>query len=119
MKEFVTIERLAYLINNMSDDKENGKFIIIQTYGDYTLIYRNTKYQPWIVAYAYDEGNQCWGHGTYLNEFDAAIACFYKKTERALTKATDYVCLHCKENTLEDEDVCENCPVRRLMEDEE
>lgn len=36
---------------------------------DYVLINRNTKFIPWIVAWAYDEDNQCWGQGYYFDSF--------------------------------------------------
>lgn len=36
---------------------------------NYVLINRNTKFTPWIVAWAYDEENNCWGQGRYFDSF--------------------------------------------------
>jgi hypothetical protein len=34
--------------------------------------------------------------------------------EREIIKAIDVVCINCVEDTLEDENKCDNCPVRKL-----
>lgn len=30
-------------------------------------------------------------------------------------EAVDFVCLHCAENTIDNENVCEGCPVRKSV----
>lgn len=37
-----------------------------------------------------------------------------KEKEDKILDAVDIVCLNCVENTLEDNSVCEKCPVRKL-----
>ena len=37
-----------------------------------------------------------------------------KEKENAIFDAVDVVCLNCVEDTLNDNSVCENCPVRKL-----
>ena len=37
-----------------------------------------------------------------------------KEKENAILDAVDVVCLNCVEDTLNDNSVCENCPVRKL-----
>lgn len=46
-------------------------FIVVERFPeiDYVLLKRNSKYEPWIVAWAYDEDNQCWGQGHYFDSF--------------------------------------------------
>ena len=39
-----------------------------------------------------------------------------KEEYREYLKAVDIVCLNCAENTLEDETICQNCPVRKTAE---
>lgn len=37
-----------------------------------------------------------------------------KENENAIFDAADVICLNCVEDTLNDNSVCENCPVRKL-----
>lgn len=37
--------------------------------------------------------------------------------KRELQRAVDLVCLYCVENTLENSTICENCPVREVVEE--
>lgn len=59
-KEFKNISECV------SADNEKEKYIIVAKYGDHTLIYRNSKYHPWVVAFMYDKEFQCWGNGSYF-----------------------------------------------------
>ena len=37
------------------------------------------------------------------------------KEESEILNATNIVCLNCVEDTLNKEEICENCPVRKLI----
>lgn len=66
-KEFKNISECV------SADNEKEKYIIVAKYGDYTLIYRKSEYQPWIAAFMYDEDFHCWGNGNYFSNLWDAV----------------------------------------------
>ena len=37
------------------------------------LINRNTGFQPWVVAWCYNEEGDYWGQGHYFSEFEEAV----------------------------------------------
>ena len=39
-----------------------------------------------------------------------------KNKEEEILNATNIVCLNCVEDTLNNEDICDSCPVRKLCE---
>lgn len=39
-----------------------------------------------------------------------------KEEEKEILNAIDVVCINCVEDTLNNENICENCPVRKLSE---
>lgn len=59
-KEFVKIETLA---------TEPEQLIVMESYPEinYTLLRRNTKFQPYIAAYGYNKEEKCWGNGHYFD----------------------------------------------------
>lgn len=59
-------------------DKEKELYIVIAQYGTYTLIYRGTKYEPWIVAYGYHPEQKCWDQGHYFDVFADALLYLIK-----------------------------------------
>lgn len=46
------------------------------------LIDRETGYQPWVVAWNYDEAWQQWGQGHYFNEFEMAARYYMDNYRR-------------------------------------
>ena len=54
---------------------EEERYLILETKGDYTLIYRYTSFQPWVVAWLYRE-NSHWEQGHYFDEFSDAVEYF-------------------------------------------
>jgi len=64
----------------LSSFKEEGKevYIVIAEYGDYTLMYRPVKFEPWIVAYHYRTDQKCWDHGHYFDVFADALLYLIK-----------------------------------------
>ena len=59
-KQFVKINTLA---------TEPEQYIVMEFYPEinYTLLRRNTKFQPYIAAYAYNEEENCWVNGHYFD----------------------------------------------------
>lgn len=66
MKEIRTIESLH---------NHPESYIVVKSFPeiDYVLIHRNTKFMPWIAAWAYNEERECWGQGHYFEEFIDAV----------------------------------------------
>lgn len=56
-------------------DNANEIYVVIAEYPeiDYTLIYRNSKYQPWVAAWAYKGDGKSWGQGHYFSELEDAL----------------------------------------------
>ena len=42
------------------------------------LVNRHTEYDPFVVAWGYNEENKTWGQGNYFNDIEDAVACFAK-----------------------------------------
>lgn len=68
------------VFRRLSSFKEEGKelYIVIAEYSDYTLIYRGTKFEPWVVAYGYRPKQKCWDHGNYFDVFADALLYLIK-----------------------------------------
>lgn len=64
----------------LSSFKEDGKelYIVIAEYSDYTLIYRGTQFDPWVVAYGYRPKQKCWDQGHYFDVFADALLYLIK-----------------------------------------
>lgn len=64
----------------LSSFKEDGKelYIVIAEYSYYTLIYRGTKFEPWVVAYKYRPERKCWDQGRYFDIFADALLYMIK-----------------------------------------
>lgn len=60
-------------LSSFFTDEEKELYIVIAQYGTYTLIYRGTKFEPWIVAYNYYPEQKCWDQGHYFDRFADAI----------------------------------------------
>lgn len=60
-------------LREMNADCE--KFVIVERFPkiDYVLLRRDTDFQPWIAAWAYNEERECWGQGHYFEEFIDAV----------------------------------------------
>ena len=56
-------------------DNANERYIIVAEYPkiDYTLIYRNSKYQPWVAAWGYKGDGKSWSQGHYFAELEDAM----------------------------------------------
>ena len=50
-------------------------FIVVESFPeiDYVLLKRNSKYEPWVAAWAYNEERESWGQGHYFEEFIDAV----------------------------------------------
>lgn len=60
-------------LREMNADYE--KFVIVERFPeiDYVLLRRDTNFQPWIAAWAYNEEDEHWGQGHYFEEFIDAV----------------------------------------------
>lgn len=72
------------VFTELSDMLETEKthYVVVASYGDYTLIYRNTAYEPWVVAYRYDKDALCWAQGHYYADLGNAMAYLYTMVEK-------------------------------------
>lgn len=43
------------------------------TFGDYTLVIRNTSYCPFVIAWHFDKSDNTWAQGHYFNSVTEAI----------------------------------------------
>lgn len=93
MSEFINIKNLSDALNNLSS--EGDKYIVIQEYDDYTLIYRHSGYQPWIVAYGYDEREKCWGNGHYFEKLESAMSFIFLEEERLEKRVAEDMAVLC------------------------
>lgn len=61
---------------NITDITKPAQYLIVTEYKDinYTLIYRNTDFQPWIVAYGYIPEKHAWSSGHYFQNIEDATA---------------------------------------------
>lgn len=53
-------------LRTMNGTRED--FIVVESFPeiDYVLLKRNSKYEPWVAAWAYNEERECWGQGHYF-----------------------------------------------------
>lgn len=65
-------------LSSFFTDEEKELYIVIAQYGTYTLIYRGTKFEPWVVAYGYRPEQKCWDHGNYFDVFADALLYLIK-----------------------------------------
>lgn len=54
-------------------NKHNTEYVVVDKVGDYTIIKRDTNFQPWIAAYGYDSESHSWIQGYYCNTLESAI----------------------------------------------
>ena len=77
MKSFYDIKSLV------GQDGANETYVVVAEYPgiDYTLIYRNAKYEPWVAAWGYNKEKRYWSQGHYFSELTDAINYIqYKQT---------------------------------------
>ena len=69
------MDKMFYDIKELVEDKELVKFMIIEEFPkiNYTLIYRNSKYQPWVAAWDYKGDGKSWGQGHYFETITDAM----------------------------------------------
>lgn len=67
------INGLEAMVND-GEGEYNEVVFIVAEYPDinYVLAYRNSKYQPWVAAWAYN-GKNSWGQGHYFENLEDAI----------------------------------------------
>lgn len=64
-KEFVDIRKIE------KSEGVDELFTVIGQIGDYTLIYRYTKFEPWVVAWCFK--GTYWEQGHYFDTFEDAV----------------------------------------------
>ena len=79
----------------------NEEYVIVEEYPelDYTIIKRNTEFQPWIAAWGLNKEEGCWGQGHYFEHLEEVVDWIrYKiqgihrnKIEEIATQLIDYV----------------------------
>jgi len=69
------MDKMFYDIKELVEDKELVKFAIIEEFPEinYTLIYRNSKYLPWVAAWGYKGDGKSWGQGHYFENITDAM----------------------------------------------
>ena len=95
MKTFYDLKSLV------GQDGANETYVVVAEYPkiDYTLIYRNAKYEPWVAAWGYNKEKRYWSQGHYFSELTDAINYIqYKQTgvgrrrlEEIASKAIDHI----------------------------
>lgn len=75
MKEFVNLKDLP------KADGFDEKYLIVATYGNYTLIYRFTSIQPWVVAYLYNPQTKSWAQGYYFEWLSHALIFALRRSD--------------------------------------
>lgn len=63
----------------VGQDGPNENYLVIaeNKNKDYTLIFRNAQYQPWVVAWGYNKAERYWCQGHYFNDLADAAAFMY------------------------------------------
>lgn len=74
------------MMNNLKfvthvSEKETDEYLILAEYPeiDYTLLVRDTSFQPYVAAWAFNKEKNNWGQGHYFS--DIVEACDYIKTK--------------------------------------
>lgn len=72
--------------NIVKADGPDDDYIVVERYTDlnYTLIYRNSSYQPWVAAWGYHEGKGYWEQGHYFERLEDAMAFIQSKREKVV-----------------------------------
>ena len=65
-------------LSSFFTDEEKELYIVIAQYGTYTLIYRGTQFEPWVVAWLYRPEQKCWDQGHYFDRFADAIKYLFE-----------------------------------------
>lgn len=67
-KEFMTLKDIV-------KDEEVTRFVVVAEFPeiDYTLIYRNSSYDPWVAAWGYNKEEKFWCQGHYFIDFEDAV----------------------------------------------
>lgn len=71
-------EKVFTMINdivNVNSGKRD-EYIVVEQYPEieYTLIYRNTRFEPWVAAWCYHENEGYWGQGHYFETVNEAVS---------------------------------------------
>ena len=78
MKEFRELKNLTKGDNTPDDD-----YIVVEVLNhNYTLIYRNSSYEPWVVAFGYDREAGYWMNGHYFSTIVEAMRWFDGRGKR-------------------------------------
>lgn len=97
-KEFKNISECV-----IADDGKAEKYIIVAKQGSYTLIYRDSNFQPWIVAYMYDEDSQSWGNGHYFDTLWKAVKYITEEeTPGNIISSAIHICDKCERGDVGD-----------------
>ncbi len=72
--------------NKVSDYlcSELEHYIVLDTIGKYTIIFRGGTFEPWVAANNYHEESQVWDYGHYFKTLGDAVA--YALTEEEPSK---------------------------------
>ena len=65
-------------LSSFFKEEEKEMYIIIAQYSTYTLMYRGTQFEPWIVAYHCRPEQKCWDQGHYFDKFATAIRYLFE-----------------------------------------
>lgn len=67
-KKFMTLKDIV-------KDEEVTRFVVIAEFPeiDYTLIYRNSSYDPWVAAWGYNKEEKFWCQGHYFCTIEDAM----------------------------------------------
>ena len=49
-----------------SEFERKNRYTILESFGDYTLIDRDTKFQPYVVCWLFDPDTYTWAQGHYF-----------------------------------------------------
>lgn len=92
-------------------DGPDDDFIVIDKFPeiDYVLLYRNTKYEPWVAAWKYNDERKSWGQGHYFENLVYAMSYIMdllkekeQKNDLASQIELDYTKNHLWENKVYD-----------------
>lgn len=78
-------------INNIVNATENDEhYTIIEEFPeiDYALIYRHTRFQPWVAAWGLNKEKEYWNQGHYFETGTDAIKYICSKYEEREVKAS-------------------------------
>ena len=74
-------KKTATYLKRLTDFTQGDDFIIVEEFPeiDYVLIYRGTRYEPWVAAWAYNKEGKYWGQGHYFSDIRDAMAWIEEK----------------------------------------